>query len=165
MNLVLQLNDAVEQSFRCRGATGDVNIYRDDAVAASNDGIGIMVIASPVGAGAHRNDPARFGHLIVYLTQRGSHFIAKRPGHNHHVRLARTWTEHDPEPVEVIARCAGLHHFNRATCETKGHWPHRASSPPVDNVVEAGGDKAFLYAAVSAHSFNPIRGHPCSIHR
>src|SRR3970040_1794043 len=66
-DLVLQLDEAVQQSLGSGRASRPVDIHRHDAVAAAHHGIGIMVIAAAVGAGTHGDHIARLGHLIVHL--------------------------------------------------------------------------------------------------
>src|SRR5262245_20800174 len=78
LDLLLELDDAVQQRLGSRRASGHVDIHRNDAVAASNHRIGIVVVAAAVRAGAHGDDPARLGHLVVDLAQRGSHFVDER---------------------------------------------------------------------------------------
>src|SRR3569833_2408408 len=63
-NLVLQLDDAEQQSLCCRRTTRNIDIHRHDAIAAAHHRIGLMVIASVFGSRAHGNLPARLGHLV-----------------------------------------------------------------------------------------------------
>jgi hypothetical protein len=65
----------------------------------------VVVVAAAVVSGTQRDDSARLGHLVVDLAQRRRHLVAQRAGDDHHVRLARRWTEHNAEAVEVIAGC------------------------------------------------------------
>src|SRR6266851_3868135 len=76
LDLFLQQQDAVEQRFGGRRAARDIDVDRHDAVAAAHHRIGIMVVAAAIGAGAHRDDPARLGHLVVNLAQRRGHLVA-----------------------------------------------------------------------------------------
>ncbi len=61
-----------------------------------------MVISATIGAAAHRDNPARLGHLIVHLAQSGGHFVCEGASNDHDVGLARTGTENDPETIEII---------------------------------------------------------------
>src|SRR5688500_2436345 len=49
-DLPLQLHDAVEQGLGGRRAARDIDVDRNDAVAAAHHRIGIMIIAAAVGA-------------------------------------------------------------------------------------------------------------------
>src|ERR1051326_6308853 len=69
-DLPLQKHDAVDQGFRRRRTTGDVDVHWDDTVAAAHDGVGVVVVAAAIGAGAHGDDIARLRHLVVDLAQR-----------------------------------------------------------------------------------------------
>ena len=46
---------------------GDVNVYRDDAIAASDDRVAVVVVSTTISAAAHGNDPSRLRHLIVSI--------------------------------------------------------------------------------------------------
>ena len=67
LNLFLQLEDSIEQSFGRGGTSGDVDVDGDDAIATANHRVRIMIIAASVGAAAHGNHPAGLRHLIVHL--------------------------------------------------------------------------------------------------
>ena len=59
MNFFVQLQHSVNESLRGRRAAGHININGDYSVAAAHDRIGIVIIAASIGAGAHRDHPAR----------------------------------------------------------------------------------------------------------
>ena len=65
-----------------------------------------MVVAAAVCAAAHGHHPARLGHLVVHLAQRGRHLVGQRARHNHAVRLAGAGAEDDAKAVKVVARSA-----------------------------------------------------------
>src|ERR1700754_1304166 len=77
-DLLLQLQDAVDQRFGRRRATRHVDVDRNDAIATTHDRIGIVVVTTAVGAGAHRDDPLRVGHLVVDLAQCRGHLVDQR---------------------------------------------------------------------------------------
>ena len=135
-DLALQLDDAVEQRLGRRRAAGHVDVHRHDAVAAAHHRVGIVIVAAAVRARAHRDDPARLGHLVVDLAQRRRHLVDQRAGDDHDVRLARARAEHDAEPVEVVAGRAGVHHLDRAARETERHRPRRPGARPIDELVD-----------------------------
>src|SRR4029078_1039035 len=146
-----QLQDAVEQRLGGRRTAGNVDVDGNDPVAAAHDRIAVVVIAAAVRARAHRDDPARLGHLVVDLAQRRRHLVAERPGDDHEVALARARPEQHAEAVDVVARRASVHHLDRAAREAEGHRPQRTGLGPVDQGVDTGGDETFLEYAFNAH--------------
>ena len=46
----LQLDDAVQQGFRCGRTSGNVNINGDDAVATAHTRVAVVLITTTVGA-------------------------------------------------------------------------------------------------------------------
>lgn len=95
-----------------------------------------MVVAASVGAGAHADDPAGLGHLIVDLTQGGRHLVGEGPGDDHDVRLAGGSTENDSQAILIVARGGEVHHFHGAAGEAEGHRPEGGLSAPVGDNVE-----------------------------
>ena len=89
-----------------------------------------VVVAAAVGAAAHGHDPARLGHLVVDLSQRGRHLVGQRARHNHAVRLARRGAEDDAEAVKVVARraCGGGGQRGRAEGEMGRGGEHVAAA-------------------------------------
>src|SRR5690348_17303761 len=162
VDLVLELDNAVQKGFRGRRATGDINIDRDDTVASAHHRVGVVIITAAIGAGAHGYHPARLRHLVIHLAESRRHFITKGSGNNHDVRLTRAGTKHNSKAVEIVTGCACLHHFDGAACQAKSHRPHRAGTPPVDDRVKAGSDKAFFHYSVRTHGLNPTPERPSS---
>jgi hypothetical protein len=52
-HFLLELEEAVHETLRRGRAARDVDIDRDDSIAASHDGVGVMIIAAAIGTGAH----------------------------------------------------------------------------------------------------------------
>jgi len=65
VDLLLQLKNAVEQSFGGRRASRDVDVHGDDPVAPPHNGVGVVVVPAAIGAAAHRNNPAGLWHLVI----------------------------------------------------------------------------------------------------
>jgi len=85
-NLLLKFQNRVQDSFRNGRAARNVDIHGNDFVDALHHVIG--AIESSAGrAGAHRNDPLGFGHLIVDLLQDRGHLVIDSPQHHQNVRL------------------------------------------------------------------------------
>src|SRR5690606_2412655 len=151
-DLVLHLQQAVNQSLSSRRAAWHVHIYRHDAITAANDRVGVVVVTATVGTGAHGDDPAWLGHLVVHLTQGGCHLVAQGARHNHQVRLTWAGTENNAELVQVITSCTSVHHFHCTTGQTKCHGPHGPCFCPVQKLVCTGRHKTFFENAVDSHS-------------
>lgn len=62
----------------------------------------------------------------TYLAQSRCHFVGQRPGHDHHIGLARAGSEDNAEAVHVVAWRCHVHHFHGAAGQAKGHGPHGA---------------------------------------
>lgn len=77
LDLFLQLEDTVHQGLSSGRASWDINIDGDDSIAASDDTVGIMVVASTVGAAAHGEHPPWLGHLIIDFSEGWSHLCKK----------------------------------------------------------------------------------------
>lgn len=90
-----------------------------------------MIVSASIRAAPHGNDPSRFGHLVVDLSQGGGHFVGKCAGHNHAIRLSRGGTEEKSKAIEIVARSTGVHHLHGAAGETEGHWPERVIARPI----------------------------------
>src|SRR3954466_592959 len=88
-DLLLQLQDAVDQRFGRRWTTRHIDVDRNDAIAAANDRVGIVVVTAAIGAGTHGDDPLRLRHLVVDLAECGSHLVHQGAGDDHDVGLAR----------------------------------------------------------------------------
>jgi hypothetical protein len=103
-HLPLQLEDAIHKGLGGGRAAGDVDIDGNDAVAAADDAVAVMVVSAAVGAGAHGDDPAGIGHLVVDLAQGRRHLVGQGTGHDHDVRLPWGGSEDDAHAVLVVPR-------------------------------------------------------------
>ena len=93
-------------------------------ITASDDGIGVVIVTTTVGARTHGDDPSWLWHLVVDFSQSGSHFVGECSGNDHDITLTGTGTEHDTETVLVISGGGDVHHFDGAASETERHGPH-----------------------------------------
>lgn len=153
LDLLLKLDKSKEQSLGSRGTARDVNIDGNDPIASSDNRIGVVVVSATVGTGTHTDDPPRLRHLIVHLAQGRGHLIGQRTGHDHHIRLTRTGTEHHTETLHVVSGGGRVHHLDGAAGQTEGHGPEGALAGPVDQVVDAG--YRVLDAIVDGNSTGP----------
>ena len=122
-NLLLQLKNSVKESLSRWRTSRNVNIHRDNPVAPSHNRIRIVIIPPTIGTTSHTNNPPRFRHLIINLPQSRSHFISKRPRHDHDITLPRRSPKNNPKPVLIVPRRGHVHHFDGTTGETESHGP------------------------------------------
>lgn len=135
-HLPLQLENTIHQRLGSRRATRHINVDRDDTVAATDDAVAVVVVAAAVGAGAHGDDPAGLGHLVVDLAQGGSHLVGEGAGYDHDIGLAGGGAENDSQAILVVAGGGEVHHFDGAAGEAKGHGPEGGLAGPVGDDVE-----------------------------
>ncbi len=83
--LFLKLKDAVHQCLACWRASRHVYIHGHDSITPSGNTVAVVIIASSIRARAHADHPSRVRHLIVDLTESGSHLVRKSPGNNHNI--------------------------------------------------------------------------------
>jgi len=154
-NLLLELDEAVEESFGARGTAGNVDIDGEDAVDALEDGVG-AVHAAGGGASAHGDNPFGFSHLVVDSADGEGHFIGDGAGDDHDVGLAGG-EAHDfgAEAGDIEAGSAGGHEFDGAASEPHGHGPEAVFAEPVQSGVNAGDDDVTFDFRVVAN-FRPV---------
>src|SRR5260370_29318802 len=70
LDAVLQLDQPVEHGLGTRGASGNVDVDRDDAVDALQHCV-VVVGTSRAGAGAEGHHPLRVSHLLPHAAQEG----------------------------------------------------------------------------------------------
>jgi hypothetical protein len=75
---LLEQDNALEQCFGPRRASGDVHIDRDDLVHALGHRVRIPVRAATVGARTHGDDVLGVGHLVVQPLDRRGHLVGHR---------------------------------------------------------------------------------------
>lgn len=137
-HLLLKLEDTKHECLGSRWASGNVNVDWDDSVATSGDRVGVVVVATTVGARAHGDDPSGVRHLVVNLSQSRGHLVGEGTGDNHDIGLTRGGTENNTHSVLVVTWGGKVHHLNSAAGETEGHGPERALTRPVCDLIEGG---------------------------
>lgn len=142
-HLPLQLEDTIHERLTGRRATGYIHIHRHDPITPTHHTVAVVVVPAAIGARAHGNDPARLGHLIVNLPQRGGHLVGEGAGDDHDVGLTGGGTENDAHAILVVARGGEVHHFDGAAGEAEGHGPEGGLTAPVDDLIKgcAGGEE------------------------
>src|SRR5579863_3279755 len=160
LDLLLEERDGIHKLFGTRRAPRDVDIYRDHLVHSLHNGV---VVEDPARgrAGAHRNYPLRFRHLVIKTPNDRSHFLRYAAGNDHQIRLPRRRAKYfGAKAGNVEARCPHRHHLDRATSESKSYRPHRTLTHPVDGEIQRGEKYAFrlLETVVDFLQFGAILG-------
>src|ERR1043165_3497062 len=122
---VLQTHQAIEQRFRTRGATGNVNIHGNTTIDALHRRIGIEW-STGRSTRAHCDGPLRLRHLIVNAAHDWSHLQSHCARNDDQIAWPRTRPEHArTEPVDVEPSGDRRDHLDRATREPERHGPQR----------------------------------------
>jgi len=148
LDLLLQLQNSVQQSFCSRWAAWNIDVDGDNAVTPSDHGVGIMVITAAVGTAAHGDDPARLRHLIIHLPKGWSHLVGDGSSYDDAVGLTRAGSEHHTETIHVVAGRCKVHHLHRTASKAESQRPDRALASPVEKVIDAGQSVFCLVAGV-----------------
>ena len=123
-------------ALRGRRAAGDVDVDREVFVDPRDDVVPLLERAPAAGAGPHRDDVLRLGHLVVEPGDHRHHRLGDRPRDDHDVGLARRAAEDlgaEPGDVEPARRRAD--HLDGAAGQAEPQGPEaRTSSPVVDGV-------------------------------
>ena len=163
LDLLLQLQEAVEERLGPRRAAGHVDVHRDHLVDALED----VVAVPPVGpavvrAGAHRQHVLGLRHLRVEPLDARRHLQGHGAGDDHEVGLARRAAGHDPEALRVVAARARGHHLDGAAGEAERHEPDAVLAAPVDELVGAREDEPVAEAVVDeTFDFRHVSLRPC----
>jgi hypothetical protein len=141
-HFLLKLENSIHQRLRSRRAlmeplvakraqvergdqhtTRNIDINRDNPVAAADNRVAVMVVAATVGAASHTNNPPRIGHLIIYLSKGRCHLIRQGTRDNHDIGLSRRGSENDTETILIVPGCGQVHHLDGTAGKSKGHGP------------------------------------------
>src|SRR5216684_1932522 len=164
VDLVLELQQRKEESFRTRRASYNIHVYRYDAIHPLQNRISVKGPAH-ARARSHRNAPLRVRHLFPHALQHRRHLQRYRARHDHQVRLARRRPEHfGSEPRHIEPRSRGSDHLNRAARQSKRQRPDGALPRPVEHVVHRRNHEVLFEALVQySHKplFSPQRSYLC----
>lgn len=94
-----------------------------------------MIITATVRARAHTDNPSRLGHLVVNLSQGGSHLVRQGTRNDHDIGLTGGSTENNTETILVVSGCRDVHHLNGAARETESDGPERTLTGPVCDLI------------------------------
>ena len=138
LNFFLQANQSVQQRFRARWASRNVNVHRDKLIDPLQHSITAIHPAARC-ARAHGDAPFRFRHLLPNPFYGQRHLVGDGAGDNHDVTLSWRKPHHfgaEPRDIEPGSGCC--HQFNRTTGQTHGHGPERVLSHPIHRRIELG---------------------------
>ena len=145
LDLLLQLEQALEQRLGARRAAGDVHVDRHDLVDAVDDVVAVVEGSAAGRAGAHGDDPLGLGHLLVEALEHRRHLLVDGAGHDHEVALARRGPEDlHAVPSDVEAGKARAEHLDRAAGEAVGEREHGVRARPAEDEVDGGRDDVGL---------------------
>jgi hypothetical protein len=65
--------------------TRNINIDRHNPITTSHHAIRVMVIPTSISTASHADNPPRIRHLIIKLSQSGSHLVGKSASDDHDV--------------------------------------------------------------------------------
>src|SRR6185436_16635990 len=89
-DLLAQLEDAVHEGLGPRRTAGHEDVHGDDLVDALDRVVAPLHVGPAAAhAGAHRDDVARLGHLVVEAAHAHGHLRVDRAGHDDEVALPR----------------------------------------------------------------------------
>src|SRR2546428_11284293 len=138
-DLVLELQEALDQRLRPRGATRHVDVHRDHLVDALQDRVVIVIERPPTGrARTHGNHVLWLGHLFPQTTHDRRALDRGPPGPADAVGLPGTGPGDDAHTVHVEAGRIGLHHFDGTAGQPEGQRPQRRGPPPVQDFLYLG---------------------------
>lgn len=84
-HLLLELEYSIHQCLRCRWASRNINIDRNNPITSSYNRVTVMIVAAAIRTTSHADDPAWIRHLIVNLSKGWCHFVSQCTSHNHHI--------------------------------------------------------------------------------
>src|SRR5688500_7280415 len=143
LDLLLQLQDAVENRLRVGRAAGDIDVYRHYLVDPLDHSIG-REGAARRGAVAYRDAPLRLGHLVPDGAHHRGELLGDRAAHQHHVALAgREAVKHTKALEHVEARDTYSHHLDSTTRRAQDEGPHRIPVRPVEQEIGGRSDHAW----------------------
>lgn len=95
-----------------------------------------MIVTAPIRAATHTNNPPRFWHLVIYLSQCGGHLVGQGSSHDHDIRLPGRRSENDTESILIVAWCRQVHHFYGTAGKSECHRPQRTLACPIRNLIK-----------------------------
>src|SRR3990172_7863984 len=138
LDLLAELEEAVDKRLRPHGATWDEDVRGDERVCALHDAVRIVVRTATDRALPHRDDPLRVRHLLVEASYRGPELQGDRPVQEEHVTLPRARPVDHAEPLCIVSRVARRRHLDRAAHDAEVERPHRVPLRPVEEVPDEG---------------------------
>lgn len=72
-----------------------IDVNRDNSVASADNRVAVVVVPTAVCATSHTDNPTGVGHLVINLSESGSHLVGQGPRDDHDVGLPGGGTEDD----------------------------------------------------------------------
>ena len=95
LHLLLELQEPVHESLCCGRTPGNIDINRNNPIAASHHRVAVVIVSSSISTASHAHHPPRLRHLVVHLPECWSHLVCESSSHDDHISLARRSSEHD----------------------------------------------------------------------
>src|SRR3990170_3814812 len=135
LDLLAQLQEAVDQGLGPHGAARDEDVRGDERVRALHDAVRVVVRPAADRALPHRDDPLRLRHLLVKPSDGGPELQGDRAVQQEDVALSRGRAVDDPEPLRVVPRVLRRGHLDRAAHNPEVERPCRVALRPVEEVA------------------------------
>src|SRR4051812_507593 len=157
IDLALQSHKRMQERFRSRRTTGNMNIHRKEAINPLQHIVPLFERTAGDSASAHRNHVFRLRHLVVEPHHLRGHFLGHGAGHNHEIGLTRGGPENlGAEPGEIVTGHRGRNHLDGAAREAKLERPDRILAAgivtPIQEFLHLDGENSLL-AQFAAESF------------
>src|SRR5712691_5398644 len=112
LDQLLEVQERVDEGFRARRTTRDVDVDRHDPIDALDRRVAPLVATAGAGAVAEGDAPLWLGHLVPQPDERTGHLRRAGAGDDQDVGLARTGPEGEPaEAVHVVLAGRGRDHL------------------------------------------------------
>src|SRR5579883_225354 len=154
---LLQQYQPLEQCVRSRRTAGHVDVHRQEAVDALDHAVDVVHSAG-IGAGPHRDDPARLEHLVIEPLHHGRHLREHRAGDDDEIRLPRTRAKDlcaEARYVVFAGECR--RHLDIAAGQAEVERPDRVFPAPGNDVLEFAEDQVATDSIRKAAAAGPRR--------
>ena len=142
LHALLQQRQPLHERLRPWRTARHVDVHRQELVRALHHAVHVEHAAG-VGAGAHRDHPARFQQLFVEVLQHRRHLAEHGAGNDDQIRLAGRGANHlGAEAGKIVARGERRGHFHVAAGKAEVERPDGVGAPPGHQILQLGGEEA-----------------------